>query len=95
MSTWLQSVVRTAVQLAWGVVASWLVAHNLPVPDDVTNWVTNVAVGLVMLVVVAALRWLETRDVASPLGRVARFLARILMLGAANKQPVYVKAVKR
>lgn len=77
------SIIRELVQKGVGVVVVWLVAHGVDVPDAVGNWVvlTLVAGGVALWTIVV--RFLETRQ-----SRVAKLLARVLMLGI-GKTPVY------
>lgn len=89
MGDFAKSVVRTAVQLAWGSVVAWLTVRHIAVPDEVTVWVTDATVGVVMLGVTGVLRFLETRSPDSALGRAARSVAKVLMLGASWR-PKYI-----
>lgn len=81
MPSWLMSTVRTAVQVAWGQVAAWLLGVGVAAPAEAPAWLTGAAVVLVTLAVTAGIRWLETRPVSSLPGRLARRAGRWLMLG--------------
>lgn len=88
MSDFLKSLLRELAQKLVGVVAVWLVAHGIDVPDAVTNWAILALVAGGLVVWTALVRFLETRDEYSALGRAARGLARLLMLGIGSK-PTY------
>jgi hypothetical protein len=88
MNDFLKSALREAAQKLVGIVAVWVVAHGVPVPDAVTNWavLTLIAGGVALWTI--AVRFLETRT-----NPVARFLARMLMLGIGST-PTYAKPVE-
>lgn len=88
MSDLVTSLIREFVQKAVGVVALWLVAHGISLPQSVTDWATLTAIGAGLWVWTALVRWLETRSAATAGGRFANWLARILMLGVTAK-PTY------
>jgi hypothetical protein len=81
MPAWLMSAVRTAVQAGWGSAAGWLIAHHVPVPADAPGWVTPLALAAAVGAWTAVVRWLETRPPQRWWGRLARRVARLLMLG--------------
>jgi hypothetical protein len=83
------SVVRELVQKGLGIVALWLLAHGIELPEAVTNWVVLTVVALAVVVWTAVVRFLETRT--SP---AARLLGKILMLGVsgAGRQPAFPPA---
>lgn len=83
MNDFLKSALRELVQKGVGIVALWLAAHGLPVPDEVSNWVVLALVGGGVALWTLLVRFLETRNSA-----VARKLAQLLMLGIAAK-PTY------
>lgn len=91
MGDLIKSVVRTGVQLGWGSVVAWLVVRHIDVPDAVTAWVTDAAVGVVMLGVTAAIRFMETRSSSTGAGKVLRWVAKVVMLGASWR-PKYTPA---
>lgn len=86
---WALSVLRELVQKGLGIVALWLAAHGLDLPDAVTNWVVLTTVALGVVAWTAAVRFLETRQNGA-----ARLLGKILMLGlsGAGKSPAYPAA---
>lgn len=88
MNDFLKSVVREIAQKGVGIVAVWLVAHGIDVPAAVTNWaiLALVAGGVALWTIVV--RFLETRVGDTALGKLARGLARVLMLGIGSK-PTY------
>lgn len=83
MSDFIKSMLRNGVQVGWGAIAVWLVHHNVPISDNVSNWVVTTGVAVVIFLVMALIRWLEERPGTSRLAVYARALARILMLGIA------------
>ncbi len=87
-----KSLIRTGVQLGWGAVVAWLTVRHLDVPDVVTNWVTDTTVALAMLAVTAVIRFMETRSTGTAAGRAARWLAKVIMLGA-HWRPKYTPLV--
>lgn len=91
MSPFLMSVLRELAQKLVGIVALWLVAHGLPVPAAVTDWAVLALIGGGVALWTVGVRFLETRVGNTTLGRFARFVARLLMLGIKAK-PVYTPA---
>lgn len=83
MNDFLKSALRELVQKGVGIVVVWLVAHGVDVPAAVSDWVILALVGAGVALWTIVVRFLETRDNA-----VARFLARLLMLGIGSK-PTY------
>ncbi len=81
MSDYLKSMLRNAVQLGWGAVAVWLVHHNMPLSNNVSNWVVDGGVSLVILATMALIRWLEERKGTGVVSVYARAIGRVLMLG--------------
>jgi hypothetical protein len=88
MSDLVASLVREFAQKAVGIVALWLAAHGLNLPQSVTDWATLTLIGASLWLWTAIVRWLETRAGDTPEGRFARLIARILMLGIATR-PTY------
>lgn len=88
MNDLVTSLLREFVQKGVGVVALWLAGHGLDVPTSVTDWavLTGIAAGLWLWT--AVVRFLETRPADTATGRLARKVARWLMLGIKAK-PVY------
>lgn len=91
MPDWLLSVVRTTVQSALAAGGLWLAGHGLAVPEAVTSWAQLAALAAAVAAWTAAVRWLETRTGDDPGARVARLVARLLMLGIGTRQPVYMQ----
>lgn len=85
MPAWLTGAVRTALQAGWGYAAGWLIVHNIPVPSEAPEWVQLAVLSLIAGLVAGAVQWAERRA-DSPLGKVARGLARVLMLGARKAE---------
>jgi hypothetical protein len=91
MPTWLLPVLRTAAQSINGAVVAWLVSRGIDVPIAVQEWWVQVLfIGGGVGVATAVLRWLETRRGDGIGARLARGLARLLMVGLGGRQPVYV-----
>lgn len=81
----LMSAVRAAVQTGWGYLVVWLLSLGVTAPSEAPCWLTGTALALVTLAVTAPIRWLET---TSALGKLARRVARWLMLGIV-RQPAW------
>jgi short subunit dehydrogenase-like uncharacterized protein len=88
MSDYGKSVARHSVQILWGAVAVWLVHHSVPVSNNISNWVVDAGVAAVMLIVMTAIRWLESRPGDKTMNVWARALGRLLMLGI-DYSPTY------
>lgn len=82
-SGWLFGILRGVVQVLWASAAAWLVSKGIPVPDNAV--VEALLFALAFGLVASGLRWLEARK--SP---ALSWVGRILMLGLAGAQPVYV-----
>lgn len=85
MPGWIVGAVRTALQVGYGIAATWLIAHNVPVPKDAPEWLQLAALAAVTGAITAAIQWAERRaggpGVAGKFGTLVRWLARIVMLG--------------
>jgi hypothetical protein len=91
MSSWLTSVLRTGAQALVGYLVTWLASHGVNVPVEQQDWLVQVLlVGGAITLYTAAVRWLETRKGDSAPAKLARLVAKLLMLGLSGKQPVYV-----
>lgn len=89
MNDFLKSALREVAQKLVGIVAVWAFAHlGLDVPEAVTSWAVLAIVGGGVALWTIAVRFLETRSADTALGRGARALARLLMLGIGSK-PTY------
>lgn len=55
------SLIRTAVQMAWGYLAALAIAHGLALSRTAPDWAVQAGTALVMLAAVAALRYVEHR----------------------------------
>ena len=89
----LMSALRTGAQALVGWLVTWLAARGLAVPVDAQHWVVDavlVAGGIAAWT--AIVRWLETRTGDGAAARMARWVARVLMLGTGGTQPVYAPA---
>jgi hypothetical protein len=81
MPAWLMSAVRTAVQAGWAWLAGWAAGTlGVTLPAGAPAWLQALAAAAVVAVVTAAIRWLESRPRTSRWGRVARWVARWVML---------------
>lgn len=76
LKAFVMSILRDLVQKGIGIVALWLLAHGVELPDAVTNWVVLTTVALGVVAWTAVVRFLETRKSSA-----ARALAEVLMLG--------------
>lgn len=94
LPAWVVTMLRGGVQIAWGLVATWLAAHglNLGVSNE---FVVGVLVTVVITAVLGGLRWLETRQGETFWPRLARRVAAVAMFGLSRLQPVYVKPTDR
>lgn len=93
VAAWIYTGLRTAAQALWGILVARLADAGITLPDWVQGWFTEtliVAGGIGLIT--AAIRWLETRKGDSLWARMARTVAKIVMLGL-SKQPVYVTPV--
>jgi len=91
MPTWLLAPLRTTAQYLTTSVVAWLAARGIPIPEALQGWLAEtVLFGGALAGVTAGLRWLETREGFTFWPRMARWIARVLMLGLSGKQPVYV-----
>jgi hypothetical protein len=91
VTDFIKSAVRELAQKLVGVIVIWAAAHGLPVPDEVSNWVILALVGGGVALWTVVVRFLETRSADTPLGKLARLLARLLMLGIGSR-PTYPPA---
>lgn len=97
MPVWLTAALRTAIQVVYGTVAEWLIAHNVGVPTSPPEWLTVALIGAVTGIFTAVIIWLEHRDESTFLGQLARGLGKLLMLGTpapTYKLPVGTGAPK-
>jgi hypothetical protein len=74
--------VRTALQVAWSYGAAWLIVHHIPVPAEVPAAVQLAVLAFLAGAFTLVVQWLERRTGDSVLARVARGLAKVLMLWA-------------
>lgn len=87
---WVMFAWRHAAQVVIGAVAAWLVAHNVIGLDETTQGALEAAAfGVGMWAYGIVVHWLETRTGGSLLAKVARGLAKVLMLGSDRQTPVY------
>jgi hypothetical protein len=91
VNDFLKSALREIAQKGVGIVAVWLVAHGIDVPAAVSDWVILALVGGGVALWTIVVRFLETRSADTTLGKLARGLARLLMLGIGSK-PTYPPA---
>lgn len=90
MKAWLYAGLRTAAQALWALLAGYAASRGIQLPDFLQGWFVDVVVTAGAIgAATAGLRWLETRNGESFGARLARWVARILMLGLSAKQPVY------
>ena len=90
VKAWLYAALRTGAQALWGLIAAFLAQKGITLPEALQGWFVDVVIlSSVVAAATGAIRWLETRNGESTGARLARFVARILMLGLSAKQPVY------
>lgn len=87
---WLYAGLRTGAQALWTLLVAYLAGRGITLPDALQGWFVDVVITATAIgAVTAGIRWLETRNGESTGARLARFVAKILMLGLSAKQPVY------
>lgn len=87
---WLYAGLRTGAQALWALLVAYLAKKGITLPDFMQGWFVDVLVlSTAIGAATAGLRWLETRNGDSLGARLARWVARVLMLGLSAKQPVY------
>lgn len=93
MPSFVQSLLRDAVQKLLGIVFAWVGVHFIAIPEDekkaITNWAVLGATALLLLIWTALVRFLESRNGNSQLDAYCRAIGRVLMLGIKTT-PVYV-----
>lgn len=94
MAAWVYTSLRTGAQAIWGLLVGQLAGLGVTLPDWMQGWfVETLFVAGGIAAVTAAIRWLETRKGDSLGSRVARWVARVAMLGL-SKQPVYAAPIE-
>lgn len=87
---WLYAGLRTGAQALWALLVGYLAGRGITLPDALQGWFVDVVITATAIgAVTAGIRWLETRNGESFGARLARWVAKILMLGLSAKQPVY------
>ena len=92
LSAWIYAGLRAAGQAILPSLATALAFLPAEQRTALVLLLATLAASAVMGLVVAGIRWLETRTGDSWQARAARFLARIVMLGLSKWQPVYAQA---
>ena len=82
MPTWLFGIYRTGLQFAWATVVAWAAAKGYTLPTDAPAWLDEALFGAIVVAFTGLIQWLETRPAGSVVGKVARRVAKWLMLGA-------------
>ena len=82
----LQHALRSGVQILVGSLVAWLAARGLNVDEATQSVIGTLAFAAGVWLWGVLVHWLETRS-----GGLWKGLARVLMLGAGGKAPVYVK----
>jgi hypothetical protein len=88
MSPILPAAIRTGLQVWWGALVAWLATLGITLPPETSQLVENALLATVTALVVAGLRWLETRQ-GDGWESWARRVAGWLMLGMSGSQPTY------
>lgn len=92
MPSWLLAALRTAAQFVTTSVVAWLATRGIVAPEALQGWfVDTVLFAGALAGITAGLHWLETRQGDGFWPRLARFVARVAMLGLSGKQPVYIQ----
>jgi hypothetical protein len=92
MAGWVFGALRTGAQALWGILVARAADAGIVLPDWMQGWfVETLMVGGAIALVTAGIRWLETRKGDSFGARVARWTAKVIMLGLSAKQPIYAK----
>lgn len=95
MPTWLLSGLRTGVQAGWTWVVVQAATHlGVTLPGDAPVWLQTLVAGAVVAGVTFVIRWLETRSATSRWGKLARGLARLIMLGIKQQPTGYAAPTK-
>lgn len=89
MNPILPAAVRTMLQTWWGGLAAWLLSIGVSLPEGTDQLVIGALMAIVVGLVTAGIRWLETRNGDDPLAVWARRIAGWLMLGMSAAQPTY------
>lgn len=91
MSNRALAALRTAALFVTTSVVTWLAGRGIVVPDWMQGWIAETILFAGALAAINyAINWLAARQGDGLLARVARWTARVLMLGLSGKQPVYV-----
>ncbi len=92
MRAWLYGTLRTLAQSGASLIVAYLATRGLNLPDGAAGWIADVVIiGGSIFVGTAALKWLESRRGDGLWPKLARGLARVIMLGLTSNVPVYVK----
>lgn len=90
VKAWLYAGLRTGAQALWALLAGYAASRGIQLPEVLQGWFVDVVITASAVgAATAGLRWLETRNGEGAGARLARFVAKILMLGLSAKQPVY------
>lgn len=82
---------RTTAQALLPLLLAVLANHGVHVPDTLAGWALAAAIGLGAGVWAFGTHWLQSRTGNNPGARLARFVGRVLVLGA-GALPSYPKA---
>lgn len=92
MRAWLYGTLRTLAQSGASLIVGYLATRGLNLPTGAAGWIADVVIiGGSIFLGTAALKWLETRQGDGIPARLARGLAKVIMLGLTGNVPVYVK----
>lgn len=90
MRAWLYGTLRTLAQSGASLIVAYLATRGLSLPNGAAGWIADVVIfGGAIFLGTALLKWLETRQGDGFLAKLARGVARIVMLGLTGAAPVY------
>lgn len=84
---------RTAAQALFALLLAWLVGRGIHVPDDLSGPLELAVIAAGAGVWAALTHWLQSRTGPAWYDRVARAVARVLLLGAGTA-PQYTATAK-
>lgn len=89
MPTWFIGAIRSGLQIVWLYLIAAAAERGFTLPAEAPAWLDEALLGVGLALFVGAVQWLETRNDTTLLGKIARRLAAVLMLGA--RRPLYAE----
>jgi hypothetical protein len=87
MPSWIVGAVRAGLQIVWTFVIGAAAERGFTLPAEAPAWLDEAILGVGLAAFVGLVQWLETRPPTTFLGKLARRIAALLMLGV--RKPVY------